>query len=82
MLTHKFHSTMSKLSRLMMMAAITAAASQQGMTDLSDLGTDRPVVRYKGEAPKCKTCVHYRTTTKCLTPMRMACDEYKRRKKK
>ena len=74
---------MSKLSRLLTMAAsLTAAASQQGMTDLPDLGTDRPVVRYKGEAPKCKTCVHYRTTTKCLTPMRMACENYSRKKRR
>lgn len=72
---------MSKLSILMTMAAISAAASQPGMTDLPVIN-HRPFPKYKGESPKCKTCVHFRTNRKCCTPMQMACPRYKRKKKK
>lgn len=43
--------TMSKLGRILTMAAISMAAAQQGMTHLPDL-EERPQVRRKGEAPK------------------------------
>ena len=72
---------MSKLGRILTMAAISMAAAQQGMTHLPDL-EERPQVRRKGEAPKCKTCVHFKTRTTCLSPMKMACEDYKRKKKK
>lgn len=72
---------MSKLGRILMMAAISMAAAQQGMTHLPDL-EERPQAIRKGEAPKCKTCVHFKTRTTCLSPMRMACEDYKRKKKK
>lgn len=42
----------------------------------------RLVVKSKGEAPKCKTCVHYYTRRVCCDPMKMACDRYERKKKK
>ena len=74
---------MSKLSRLMTMAAIAAAASQPGMTDLPVIN-HRPLPKYKGESPKCKTCVHFSKygPYRCSQPMKMACDRYERNKKK
>lgn len=72
---------MSKLSRLMTMVAITAAASQPGMTDLPNV-SERTLPKYKGESPKCKTCVHFRTNRKCFTPMQMACENYSRKKRR
>lgn len=40
----------------------------------------------KGEAPKCKTCKHFKENGAqwgwCTVPMQMACDRYKRKKKK
>ena len=81
MLTHKFHSTMSKLSRLLTMAAITAAASQQGMTNLPNV-SERPLPKYKGESPKCKTCVHFDTRPQCRVSMQMACENYSRKKRR
>ena len=72
---------MSKLSKIMAMAALHMAASQQGMTHIPDL-EEKPQVRHKGESPKCKTCVHFKTRATCLSSMRMACEDYKRKKKK
>lgn len=72
---------MSKLSRLLTLAAITAAASQPGMTDLPVIN-HRALPKYKGESPKCKTCVHFRTNRKCCTPMQMACENYSRKKRR
>lgn len=71
---------MSKLSRLLMVAAIAAAASHPGMTDLPR--TERTLPKYKGESPRCKTCIHFKTNRRCLEPMRMACENYSRKKKK
>ena len=71
---------MSKLSRLLTMAALVAAASQPGMTDLPR--TERQLPKYKGESPRCKTCIHFRTQRRCLDSMRMACENYSRKKKK
>lgn len=71
---------MNKLSRVLMMAAIAAAASQPGMTDLPRI--ERQLPKYKGESPRCKTCIHFKTHRRCLEPMRMACEDYKRKKKK
>ena len=71
---------MSKLSRMMAMVAIAAAASQPGMTDLPRI--ERQLPKYKGESPKCKTCIHFKTQRRCFEPMRMACEDYKRKKKK
>lgn len=71
---------MSKLSRLLTMAALVAAASQPGMTDLPR--TERQLPKFKGESPRCKTCIHYKTQRRCLEPMRMACENYSRKKKK
>lgn len=36
----------------------------------------------KGEAPKCKTCVYFGLCHRCKDPMRMICENYKRKKKK
>ena len=72
---------MNKLSRLMAMTALAAAASQPGMTDLPVIN-HRPLPKYKGESPKCKSCVHFKTKRNCCTPMKMACEDYKRKKKK
>ena len=72
---------MSKLSRLMMMVAITAAASHPGMTDLPNV-SERPLPKYKGESPKCKTCVHFNTRPQCRMSMRMACENYSRKKRR
>lgn len=72
---------MSKLSRLMAMAAITAAASQQGMTDLPVID-HRPLPKHKGESPKCKTCIYFECAHCCMKPMGMACEDYKRKQKK
>ena len=71
---------MSKLSRLLTMVALAAAASQPGMTDLPR--TERQLPKYKGESPRCKTCIHFKTHRRCLESMRMACEDYKRKKKK
>ena len=40
------------------------------------------VKRHKGESPKCKTCARFRSSYRCLDPMRMACEDYSRKKKK
>ena len=72
---------MSKLSRLMAMTALVAAASQPGMTDLPVIDR-KPLPKHKGESPKCKTCVYFRHDRVCCTPMQMACPRYKRKKKK
>lgn len=72
---------MSRLSRLMALAAITAAAAQTGMTDLPVID-HRPLPKHKGESPKCKSCVHFKTKRYCCTPMQMACDSYERKKRK
>lgn len=72
---------MNKLSRLMAMTALVAAASQPGMTDLPVIN-HRPLPKYKGESPKCKTCVHFKTNRKCFSPMQMACENYSRKKRK
>lgn len=71
---------MSKLSRMMAMVAIAAAASQTGMTDLPR--TKRTLPKYKGESPRCKTCIYFECAHCCMEPMRMACEDYKRKKKK
>lgn len=63
------------------MAAITAAASQQGMTDLPVID-HRPLPKHKGESPKCKTCRYFKNDRVCLSPMAMACPRYERKKKK
>ena len=72
---------MSKLSRLMTMAAIAAAASQPGMTELPVIN-HRPLHKYKGESPKCKTCRYFKNDRVCLDPMAMACSRYERKKKR
>lgn len=40
----------------------------------------------KGEAPKCKTCEYFKKYGaewgRCTVPMQMACDRYKRKKRK
>lgn len=72
---------MSRLSRLMALAAITAAAAQTGMTDLPVI-EHRPLAKHKGESPKCKSCVHFKTKRNCCTPMQIACDSYERKKRK
>jgi hypothetical protein len=37
----------------------------------------------KGEASKCKTCVHFKSKWfECSEPMKMACEKYKRKKKR
>lgn len=72
---------MSKLSRILGMAAIMASAAQQGMTDLPVIDY-RPLPKYKGESPKCKSCVHFKTKRNCCTPMKMACENYSRKKRK
>ena len=71
---------MSKMSRLMVMTAIAAAASQPGMTDLPVIDY-KPLPKYKGESPKCKTCIYFECAHCCMKPMRMACEDYKRKKK-
>ena len=71
---------MSKLSRVLTMAAIVAAASQPGMTDLPRI--ERQLSKYKGESPRCKTCIYFKCAHCCMEPMRMACEDYKRKKKK
>lgn len=74
---------MSKMSRLMAMAALAAAVSQRGMTDLPVIDY-KPLPKYKGESPKCKTCSHFSKygSYRCSQPMKMACDRYERKKKK
>lgn len=72
---------MSKLSRLMAMTALAAAASQSGMTDLPVIN-HRPLPKYKGESPKCKSCKYYRTKWECDSPMKMACENYVRKNKR
>lgn len=71
---------MSKLSRVLTMAAIAAAASQPGMTDLPRI--ERQLPKSKGESPRCKTCIYFECAHCCMEPMRMACEDYKRKKKK
>lgn len=39
-------------------------------------------VKSKGEAPKCKTCIYFECAHCCMKPMGMACEDYKRKKKK
>lgn len=40
-------------------------------------------IKKKGEAPKCKTCVHFKSKWfECCEPMKMACEKYKRKKKR
>ena len=65
----------------MAMAALVAAASQLGMTDLPVIDR-KPLPKHKGESPKCKTCVYFRNDRVCCTPMQIACPRYKRKKKK
>ena len=72
---------MSKLSRILAMTAMMANAAQIGMTDLPVIN-HRPLPKYKGESPKCKSCVHFKTKRNCCTPMRMACENYSRKKRK
>lgn len=72
---------MSRLSRLLMLAAITSAASHPyGSSFLPN--NDRPLPKFKGETPRCKTCVHFKTRRECCTPMQMACNNYSRKKKR
>lgn len=71
---------MSKLSRLLTMVTLAAAASQPEMTDLPR--TERILPKFKGESPRCKTCIHFKTHRRCFEPMRMACENYLRKKKK
>lgn len=72
---------MSRLSKLLMLAAITAsAANPYGLSDLPN--PHRPLPKFKGESPRCKTCVHFKTRRECCTPMQMACNNYSRKKKK
>ena len=63
------------------MVALHGLAATQGMTDLPVIGRQEPK-RYKGNEPKCKSCIHYMTRRRCCTPMQMSCDEYKRKKRK
>lgn len=44
----------------------------------------RLTVKTKGESPKCKTCVRFSKygPYRCSDPMKMACEGYKRKKKK
>ena len=72
---------MSKLSRILMMAAIAGAASQQGMTNLPVIDC-KPLPKHKGESPKCKSCRHFKSDRVCLSPMKMACPRYERKKRK
>lgn len=72
---------MSKLSRILIMAAIVGAASQQGVTYLPVIDR-KPLPKYKGESPKCKTCRYFKSDRVCLDPMQMACPRYERKKKK
>ena len=71
---------MSKMSRLMVMTAIAAAASRPGMTALP-VRDRKPLPKHKGESPKCKTCIYFERAHRCMEPMRMACEDYKRKKK-
>lgn len=71
---------MSKLSRMLAMAAIMANAAQTVMTDLPVID-HRPLPKYKGESPKCKTCRYFKSNRVCLSPMQMACERYERKKK-
>lgn len=63
------------------MAAIAAAASQPGMTELPVIN-HRPLPKYKGESPKCKSCVRFYSCTKSHGTMSMACERYERKKKR
>lgn len=72
---------MSKLSRILAMTAMMASAAKTGMTDLPVIDR-RPLPKYKGESPKCKSCVHFKTKRNCCTPMQMACENYLRKRKK
>lgn len=63
------------------MAAITGAASKPGMYDLPVIN-HKPLPKYSGESPKCKTCVHFKTHRYCCTPMKMACENYVRKNKR
>ena len=72
---------MNRFKRLLALAAVQAAAASQGMTDLPVIGRQEPK-RYKGNEPKCKTCVHFMTKRVCCEPMRMSCEFYKRKKRK
>ena len=72
---------MNRFSKLLALAACSAAAASQGMTNLPVIDRQEPK-RHKGNEPKCKTCVHFMSKRVCCEPMRMACDSYVRKKKK
>lgn len=75
---------MSKLGKMMAMTAIMASASMPygaRECEMAKIGRPAPK-RYRGESPKCKSCAYFGCCYKCQEPMKMACDEYKRRKRK
>lgn len=69
--------TMTKL------LAIAAAASLAGGTPAQSMVIpERPQIRHPENEPKCKTCIHFRSSYRCCDPMKMSCEAYKRKKKK
>ena len=72
-----------KLSLLM--AAASLMGSPQEHYALPGSPMRMPVAqvkRHKGESPKCKTCIYFGCAHCCQDPMGMACEDYKRKKKK
>lgn len=63
------------------MTAIMASGAKTGMTDLPVID-HRPLPKYKGEAPKCKTCKYFYSCTKSHGTMSPACEIYVRKKKR
>lgn len=63
--------------------AIAAAASLAGRAPVQSMTIpERPQIRHSENEPKCKTCIHFRSSYRCNDPMRMSCEAYKRKKKK
>lgn len=75
---------MSKIGKLMAMTAIMSAASMPyGARECEMAKVGRPAPKkHRGESPKCKSCLYFRCSYRCNEPMKMACDEYKRKKRK
>lgn len=65
------------------LAMLAAIASMPPLEPAHKVST-KPLVRHKGNEPKCKTCVHFSKygSYKCSDPMKMSCASYKRRAKK